>query len=44
MNNQLKLAINEHFHIRHTVPTDAEETFALIDKNRTYLRANGYRG
>jgi len=38
MNNQLKLAINEHFHIRHTFPADAEETFALIEKNRTYLR------
>ena len=38
MNNQLKLPINEHFHIRHTVPADAEETFALIEKNRTYLR------
>lgn len=38
MNNNLKLPINDHFHLRQTVPDDAEETFAMVDKNRTYLR------
>jgi len=33
MNPPLKLPINENFHLRQTVPEDAEETFALIDKN-----------
>ena len=38
MNTLLKLPINDHFHLRQTVPDDAEETFAMVDKNRAYLR------
>jgi len=38
MKNQLTLPINDHFHLRQTVPDDAEETFAMVDKNRAYLR------
>lgn len=38
MKQSLKLNINDHFHLRQTVPDDAEETFALVDKNRFYLR------
>ena len=38
MNTLLKLPINDHFHLRQTVPDDAKETFAMVDKNRAYLR------
>ena len=38
MKNHLTLPINDHYHLRQTVPDDAEETFALVDKNRAYLR------
>ena len=38
MNQSLTLPINDHFHLRQTVPDDAEETFAMVDKNRAYLR------
>ncbi|MGB0992858.1 MAG: GNAT family N-acetyltransferase [Akkermansiaceae bacterium] len=38
MKTPLTLPINEYFHLRQTVPADAEETFALIDRNRAHLR------
>ncbi|BDS07904.1 ribosomal-protein-serine acetyltransferase [Oceaniferula spumae] len=34
----MKLPINENFHLRLTNPDDAEETFAVVDRNREYLR------
>ena len=38
MKNILQLPINDHFYLRQTILEDAEETFALVDKNRNYLR------
>lgn len=38
MNQPLKLTINERFYLRDTIPDDAAETFAMVDKNRAYLR------
>ncbi|MFK7912101.1 MAG: GNAT family N-acetyltransferase [Akkermansiaceae bacterium] len=38
MKEPLTLPIIDHFHLRQTVPGDAEETFAMVDKNRAYLR------
>ena len=34
----LTLPINDHYHLRQTIPDDAEETFVMVDTNRAYLR------